>query len=143
MRRSALFLSAVLGLGVLTGCSGGGPYCDAIDRNRDTLTSFGALTDEAYGTYADVTTEIAEVAPDAVAKEWKAIAKATRRVVKAHDKAGIRLEDMDVEEKANALSQTDIDRLTEVYEAFADTRSQRQEVVEHAHDECGIDLSEK
>ncbi|MCD9153001.1 hypothetical protein [Aeromicrobium duanguangcaii] len=143
MRRPILLLCLVLGLGTLTGCSGGGPYCDAIDDAKEPLTSFGKQTDAAFASYAKVTKDIAEVAPEDVKKEWQAIAKATRKVVVAHRKADFRLQDMKDEVKVNALSQQDIDRITAAHEAFNDTRSQRVAVVENVDDECGIDLSEK
>jgi len=143
VRRSTLLLTVVLGLGALGGCSGGGPYCEAVDRGRDTLATFGERTDEAYAAYAEVTADIAAVAPSDVRQEWKAIAKATRRVVKAQKKAGVRLQDMDDDEVVNALTQADIDRLDAAYEAFNDTKTQRKDMVRHVHDECGIDLSEK
>lgn len=136
-------LSVILSLGLLAGCSGGGPYCDAVDRDKDALTSFGQRTDEAYATYADVTAEIAEVAPDGIKKQWNVISKATNKVVAAHRKANIRLQDMKSEEKLNALSQADIDRINAAHEAFNDTKSQREDVVRNVDDECGIDLSKK
>ncbi|GAA3526957.1 hypothetical protein AFL01nite_04260 [Aeromicrobium flavum] len=144
MRRpTLLLLSAVLGLGTVAGCSGGGPYCDAVDDAKEPLTSFGRQTDAAYAEYAQVTADIAEVAPESVRKDWRTIAKATKKVVIVHRKAGFRLQDMKDEVKVNALSQQDIDRITAAHEAFNDTRTQRLAVVEHVDDECGIDLSEK
>jgi len=133
----------VLGLATLTGCSGGGPYCDAVDDGRDALTTFGQQSDAAFATYADVTTQVAHAAPDDIAEEWTDIAKATKKVVIAHRKADFALEDMKVEEKVNALSQQDIDQITAAHEAFNDTKTQREDVVEHVNDACGIDLSKK
>ncbi|MBC9225225.1 hypothetical protein GL325_02700 [Aeromicrobium sp. 636] len=143
MRRPILMLCLVLGLGTVAGCSGGGPYCDAIDEAKEPLTSFGKQTDTAFASYAEVTQDIAEVAPAEVKKEWQAIAKATRRVVVAHRKADFRLQDMKDEVKVNALSKEDIDRITAAHEAFNDTKSQRVTVVENVDAECGIDLSQK
>jgi hypothetical protein len=142
-RPTLLLLSAVLGLGAMTGCSAGGPYCDAVDEAKEPLISFGRQTDAAYAEYARVTADIAEVAPESVQKDWRAVAKATKRVVNAHRRADFRLQDMKDEVKVNALSQEDIDRITAAHEAFNDTRTQRFTVVEHVDDECGIDLSEK
>lgn len=136
-------LSVVLGLGTLSGCSGGGPYCDAVDRDKDVLASFGQRTDEAYASYAEVTAGIAKVAPEGVKKEWDEIAAATQDVVAAHGEADIRLQDMKSEEKLNALSKADLDRINAAYEAFNDTKTQREDVVRNVDDECGIDLSEK
>ncbi|WP_153303057.1 hypothetical protein [Aeromicrobium choanae] len=143
MRRPSLLLSVVLGLATLTGCSGGGPYCDAVDDGRESLATFGQQNDAAFATYADVTTKVAHEAPEDIAQEWTDIAKATKKVVIAHRKADFALEDMKSEEKVNALSQQDIDRITAAHEAFNDTKAQREDVVEHVHDECGIDLSKK
>lgn len=128
---------------MVTGCSGGGPYCDAVDEAKEPLTTFGERTDASYATYAEVTAAIAEVAPADAAKDWKAIARATKKVVVAHRKADFALEDMKDEVKVNALSQADIDRITAAHEAFNDTKSQRENVVRHVDDECGIDLSKK
>lgn len=143
MRRSTLLLSVVLALSTLAGCSGGGPYCDAVDRGREPLTSFGTRTSDAFATYADVTADVAKVAPADVKKQWQAVAKATRAVVKAYDKADVRIQDMKDEAKVNSLSKADLDRIQAASESFNDTASQRQELAQHVHDECGIDLSEK
>ncbi len=128
---------------MLTGCSGGGPYCDAADRGEDSLKTFGQLDSAAFTSYAEVTTDIAKSAPKDVQAEWKAVAKATRRVVAAHDKADIRIQDMTDEEAVNALSQDDLDRIQAANEAFNDTATQRRDLAQHLHDECGIDLPKK
>ncbi|GAA2073744.1 hypothetical protein IDH50_13210 [Aeromicrobium tamlense] len=143
MRRPSLLLSVVLGLATLAGCSGGGPYCDAVDAGREPLATFGEQSDAAFSTYADVTTKISRVAPADVKKEWKSIAVSTKKVVIAHRTSGLALEDMKDEVKVNALSKQDIDQITAAHEAFNDTKAEREDVVEHVHDECGIDLSKK
>ena len=143
VRRPALLLCLALGLGTLTGCSGGGPYCDAIDRGEDALKSFGRQTSAAYATYADVTADIAKVAPADVKKQRQAVAKATRQVVVAHRKADVRIQDMKSEDKVNALSQADLERIQAANEAFNDTATQRRELAQHVKDECGTDLSDQ
>jgi len=143
VRRSTLLLSVALGLGTLTGCSGGGPYCDAVDRGQEPLKTFGTRTSAAFASYADVTSAVAKAAPADVKEEWQAVAKATRGVVSAYEKAGVRIQDMKDEEKVNALAQADLDRIQAASEAFNDTASQRKELAQHVHDECGIDLSDK
>jgi hypothetical protein len=143
VRRSTLLLSAVLAVGTLTGCSGGGPYCDAVDAAKEPLTTFGQRNDGAFASYADATTKIAKVAPADVQKEWKAIARATRKVVAAHRKAEVPMQDMKDEVTVNSLSQDDLDRIQTAYEEFNDTAIQRRDMVQDVHDECGIDLSDK
>lgn len=133
----------VLGLGLVTGCSAGGPYCDAARDGEDSLASFGTLDDASFASYAKVTTSIAKAAPADVEEEWKAVARATRRVVAAHRKADIRIQDMTDEVAVNALSQEDLDRIQTANEAFNDTASQRRDLAQHLHDECGIDLPKK
>jgi len=133
----------VLGLGLLTGCSGGGPYCDAVGDGEDVLKSFGRQTSAAYADYADVTRDVAKTAPADVKEQWQAVAKATRAVVAAHRKADIRIQDMKDEEKVNALSREDLERIQAANEAFNDTASQRKELAQHMHDECGTDLSDE
>lgn len=128
---------------MLTGCSGGGPYCDAARDGEDSLTTFGELNNAAFTSYAEVTTDIAKVAPADVEKEWKAVAKATRRVLAAHEKADIRIQEMTDEVAVNALSQEDLDRIQVANEAFNDTATQRRDLAQHLHDECGIDLPKK
>ena len=135
-------LSAVLGLGTLAGCSGGGPYCDAVDRGEESLKSFGQQTSAAYATYADVTTDIAKNAPADVKEQWQAVAKATRAVVAAHRKADVRIQDMKSEEKVNALSKADLERIQAANEAFNDTATQRRELAQHVNDEGGTNLSD-
>lgn len=143
MRRSVLALCVLLALGGLTGCSGGGPYCDAVDASRDTLTSFDERTEQGFAANAEATAAIAEVAPAGVKKQWRQIAKVTKRVTSAQQKAGIALEDLLDDAKVDALSQADIDRLDAAFEAFNDTKQQREDVVKNVNDECGIDLSQK
>lgn len=128
---------------MLTGCSGGGPYCDAARAGEDSLTTFGELNNAAFTSYAEVTTDIAKAAPADVEKEWKAVAKATRRVLAAHRKADIRIQDMTDEVAVNALSQEDLDTIQVANEAFNDTATQRRDLAQHLHDECGIDLPKK
>ncbi len=143
VRRSALALSFVLGLGTLTGCSGGGPYCDAVDDAKAQLTGFSAKTQANFADNAAAVAAIAEVAPEDVQQQWNKIAKVTKRVVNAQKKSGIAMEELDDEERLNALSQADIDRINAAFEAFNDTVEQREDVVRNVSDECGIDLSEK
>lgn len=143
VRRPTLALCVVLGLGVLTGCSGGGPYCDAARDGEDSLKDFGRVNSAAFVSSAKVTTAIAKEAPEDVREEWKAVAKATRGVVAAHRKADVRLQDMTKESTVNALSQDDLDRIQAANEAFNDTATQRRDLAQHLHDECGIDLPKK
>jgi len=143
VRRSVLALCVVLSVGTLTGCSGGGPYCEAVDEAKATFTTFDQRTRANFEANADAATAVAKVAPDDVRKQWRQIAKATRQVVKAQQKAGIALEDLKAEEKVNALSRSDIDRLDQAFAAFNDTKEQREDVVRNVRDECGIDLSEQ
>lgn len=143
MRRIGFLTSLVLGLSLLSSCSAGGPYCDAVDAARDELTTFGTRTNAAFAAYADAVESIAESASAPIDEQWTQIAEATREVIAAHRDAGLRLQDMDDEVKVNALSREGIDRIDAAHEAFNDTRTQRAEVVRDVHDQCGIDLSEK
>lgn len=128
-------------LGALSGCSGGGPYCDAVDEAQDSLRSFGTSTSAAYEQYAKDTAAIARVAPEATAKQWTQIAEATQGVVDAQRAAGIKLEDMKKTDEVDALSRDDIEKLNRAYEAFNATQDQRKAVVKDVQDTCGIDLA--
>lgn len=143
VRRSAPALLLVIGLGTLSGCSGGGPYCDAVDEAKTQLTGFSTKSQADFADNAAAVAAIAKVAPKDVQEQWNQVAKATKRVVNAQRKAGIALEDLAEEERINALSQADIDRLNKAFTTFNDTKEQREDVVRSVHDQCGIDLSDQ
>ena len=132
-----------MAVGSLTGCSGGGPYCDAIDENADVFAKFNKLTQANFEANAAAAAEVAKVAPAEISPQWTSISTATADVLSALEKSQIKLEDMKSEEQTNALSQADIDRLDKAFGEFNDTREDREDVVAHAQDECGIDLSKK
>ena|GEM_PF-5469989 len=143
VRRIAFLLCSVLAVGSLTACSGGGAYCDAINENADVFAKFDKRTQANFEANAAAAASVAKVAPAAIAPQWNSISKATTDVVSALDKSGIKLEELKLEEQANALSQADIDRLDKAFGAFNDTQADREKVVAHAQEECGIDLSKK
>lgn len=130
-------------LALTSGCSGGGPYCDAVDTAKDQLVGFNRVTQQNFADNAKAVTAITEVAPADIKPTWLVVDKATTRVVNAQRKAGIALEDLKSQDKVDALSQADIERLNKAFDAFNDTREQREDVVKNVNDECGIDLSEK
>lgn len=125
----------------LGGCGSQSPYCEAVDAQQKTLESFDAdHTDAGYARYATAVESVAKKAPADTAKEWKAIASATRGVVSAHEQVGFKLEDMDDATKRQGLSEGDIETLNTAYAAFNDTKKQRAAVVADAEKTCDIQL---
>lgn len=126
----------------LVGCSGGGPYCEAVEKYESTLQTFGATKSDAeFAKYAAATTAIAKVSPEAAQKDWQTLADRTSAVIKAQKKTGLALEDMTKADKVENLSAAEIAAVNKAYEKWNDTADQRKAVVTSIDDECGITLT--
>ena len=142
MKKSvSTLISMVVAGAVLAGCGGEDPYCAAIKENRSALDDFGQTrTDAAFAKYAKAARSIATTSPDQVKDAWAKLGAVTDGVVKAHEKAGIALEDMADAAKVEAVSADDLASLNKAYEKFNDTAAERKAVVASAKSACDITL---
>lgn len=140
--RTAL-LSAALAVPLLSGCSAYGEYCDAVESAQPELVNFGKKSTKAFESYAKLSQEIADVAPEDVAQHWKAIAEATGAVATEQRSARIDLADMDELAKLGSLSRDQIASLDQAYLDFNDTQQARKIVVADVLERCKIDLTQE
>lgn len=142
MRRVAAAVAvATMALASLTGC-GQSEYCAAVETHQDTLNTLGQdRSNEAYRKYARALRAVASVAPENVRSDWIALADVTDGVLRAQQKAGIKLQEMLIEDKLVQLSPEDRKALNQAYEAFNNTGDQRKAVVKNVKAECEITLS--
>lgn len=141
-RTAAVLATAIVGITTLSGCGGGGdPYCDAVEKNKDTLNTFGEKrTNAAYATYAKVLADIGKEAPASIKKDWTTLSKVTTGIIDAQKKAGMKLEDMTNATKLKKLSNGQSKELNAAYETFNGTIKQRNAVVKNVLQECDIKL---
>jgi hypothetical protein len=142
MRRVAAGVAvAILGLATLAGC-GSSAYCSAIEEHEETLNTLGQdRTNTAYRKYARAYRAVGSVAPEGIRKDWLKLADVTEGVLRAQAKAGIKLEEMLVEDKLKKLSTEDLKTLRDAYASFNNTGDERKAVVKNAKQECEISLS--
>lgn len=142
MTRTAAFLvSTLVCASVLSGCGGKSAYCEAIDKDKASLNTFGEKrTDAAYAGYAKVLEGVAKVAPTTIKKDWTALADVTKGVIAAQKKVDLKLEEMTVTSKVKKLSAAQLKQLNTAYEAFNATTAQRTAVVKNVKQECKITL---
>lgn len=142
MKKTATVLvTTIVAILALTGCGGGSPYCDAVEKNKSTLNTFGQKrSDAAYAKYASVFKAVAKESPAAVKKDWMALSTATSGIISAQKKAGVKLEDMTNTAKVKKLNQAQLKQLNQAYEAFNATTKQRTAVVKNVLQECDIKL---
>lgn len=141
VRPAAWIVAAAVAAGTLAGCGGDSQYCAAVKENVSALDTFGKKkTDKAFTTYRRTTLELAELAPEPVGKDWKALAKAISNVQKAQKAAKLSLEDVSVETVAG-LSTEQSQRLDKSYRGFTDAVAEHGGVVKkNVESECGVKL---
>ncbi len=141
-RTAAVLITTIVAITTLSGCGGGDPYCDAVDKHKDSINTFGETrTDAAYVTYAKLLTDISKDAPASIKADWKALATATTGIVEAQKKAGIKLEEMKDKAKLKKLDTNQLKAINAAYEKFNGTTKQRNAVVKNVKQECKIKLS--
>jgi hypothetical protein len=144
MQKTAVVLVAALSaLSVLSGCGGDDAYCAAVKDNKAALNGFlTKKTDAAFTGYVKAARAITATAPDSSKDEWAKVASATDRVLKAHRKAGISIQDLmnDPDERAK-LDEADLASIQKTFDAFNKTAEQRTAVVKDVKDVCDITLS--
>ncbi|MGQ2911496.1 MULTISPECIES: hypothetical protein [unclassified Aeromicrobium] len=141
VKHAATAVAATLAGVLLAGCGGQSPYCGAVEKNADTLNSFGKTrTDAAYTSYSKTFKSIAKDAPAGVKDDWTTLAKVTDGVLAAQKKVGLPLEDMRDEKVVAELDDAQLKTLNDAYEAFNATADQRTAVVKNAKTECEITL---
>lgn len=143
MKKSvAVLVTTIVATTTLGACGGGDdPYCDAVQKNKSSLDSFGQKrTNAAYTRYAKVLADVAKTAPTKVKKDWTALSKATTDIVAAQETAGIALEKMTDEKALAAVSADKREQLNKAYKAFNATTTQRDAVVKNVLQECDIKL---
>ncbi len=140
-RFAALLVGTMIATTTLSGCGGGNAYCDAVDKGKATLNTFGQTrTDAAYANYAKVFDGVAKVAPTSIRKDWSALAGVTKGVISAQKGVGLSLEDMANTAKVKKLSTAQLKSLNTAYQAFNATTTQRNAVVKNVKQECKITL---
>ncbi|MEV7396548.1 hypothetical protein [Aeromicrobium sp. NPDC092404] len=143
MKRTATVLvTTIVGITTLSACGGGGdPYCDAVDKNKSTLNSFGEQrTDAAYANYAKVLSSIGKDAPASIKKDWTKLSSVTTGVLDAQKKTGLKLEEMADTAKVKKLSDAQLKELNAAYKTFNETADERNAVVKNVKQECKINL---
>ncbi|MEJ7635676.1 hypothetical protein [Aeromicrobium sp.] len=142
MKRTATaVITTIVGVTTLAGCGSGDPYCEAVEKDRATLNTFGQKrTDAAYAKYAKVFGEVGKKAPASIKKDWTALAKVTTGIIEAQKDAGVKLEDMTETAKIKKLDAAQLEKLNKAYEAFNATTKQRNAVVKNVLQECDIKL---
>jgi hypothetical protein len=142
VKSAASVVAAALSAVLLAGCGGQSAYCSSIEKNADTLNSFGKTrTDAAYASYAKTFRAIAKESPTSVKKDWTALADVTDGVLAAQKKVGLSLEDMTDRDTVAKLDEAQLKTLNDAYEAFNATADQRTAVVKNAKTECEITLT--
>lgn len=141
-RIAAVLVTTIVGITTLSGCGGGGdPYCDAVEKNKNTLNTFGQKrTNAAYAKYAKVFGDIGKEAPVAIKKDWTTLSTVTTGILTAQKKAGVKLEDMTDTAKVKKLEAAQLKELNAAYETFNKTTNQRNAVVKNVKQECKINL---
>lgn len=141
-RTLAVLASTLVCASVLSGCGGGSAYCEAVDKDKASLNTFGEKrTDAAYADYAKVFEGVAKVAPKDIQKDWQALADVTKGVIAAQKAVDLKLEDMTDSAKVKELSEAQLKQLNKAYEAFNGTTAQRAAVVKNVKQECEITLT--
>lgn len=142
MSRTAAFLASTLVCAtVLSGCGGGSAYCDAVNKDKSSLNTFGEKrTDAAYADYAKVFEGVAKVAPKDIKKDWQSLADVTKGVIAAQKAVKLKLEEMTDTAKVKKLNEAQLKQLNTAYEAFNGTTAQRTAVVKNVKQECKITL---
>lgn len=143
MKRTATVLvTTIVGITTLSACGGDGdPYCDAVDKNKSTLNSFGEKrTDAAYANYAKVLSSIGKDAPASIKKDWAKLSTVTTGVLEAQKKTGLKLEEMADTAKVKKLSDAQLKELNAAYKTFNGTADERNAVVKNVKQECKINL---
>jgi hypothetical protein len=141
-RTAAVLVTTIVGITTLSGCGGGGnAYCDAVDKNKSTLNTFGQeRTDAAYAKYAKVFADVGKEAPASIKKDWTTLSNVTTGILDAQKKAGVKLEDMTDTAKVKKLTAAQLKELNAAYKTFNGTTKQRNAVVKNVLQECDIKL---
>ncbi|MDR7086757.1 uncharacterized protein (DUF885 family) [Aeromicrobium panaciterrae] len=140
-RTAALLVSTLVCATVLSGCGGGSAYCDAVDKDKASLNTFGEKrTDAAYAGYAKVLEGVAKVAPATIKKDWTTLADVTKGVIAAQKAVDLKLEDMTDTAKVKKLSAAQLKELNAAYTTFNGTKAERTAVVKNVKQECKITL---
>lgn len=138
---ATVLVTAIVGITTLSGCGGGDPYCEAVDKNKNTLNTFGQKrTNAAYANYAKVFGDVGKKAPASIKKDWTTLSTVTNGILDAQKKAGVKLEDMTDTAKVKKLSAAQLKELNAAYETFNKTTAQRNAVVKNVKQECKINL---
>ncbi len=141
MRRLAGAVALVAALGVTAGCGGASPYCEQVEKDQKALDSFGEeRTTAAFTADAKRFRALAKLAPESVADDWTRLADETERVLFAHQKSGLALEDADDPARLAELDDSAIERINGAYEKFNATTKERAAVVKNVASECDISL---
>lgn len=141
MRTAAVLVTAVVALTTLAGCGGEDPYCSAVRQHRSALDTFGEKrTDAGFATYEKAVRAITATAPESSRDDWAKLRSVTGGVIKAHQKVGIRLQDMADTAKVADLSAADLKTLNDAYDRFNETTAQRTAVVDDVSAVCSITL---
>ncbi|NPC96472.1 hypothetical protein [Nocardioides sp. zg-DK7169] len=146
-RIGILAATAVLGTSLLSGCGGGDDYCDTLSDARGEFSAVGSGDIDSFDDFRDVTSDLADSAPDEVADDWETIEKAFNDLESAMDDAGVNMEDLDQMSESGELpegvSQEDLMALGEELQSVGDGINESGDAItEHAKESCDIDLND-
>lgn len=147
-RFGILAAAAVLGTSLLSGCGGGGDeYCDALSDTRDEITSLDAGGAGGFEDLREVTGDLADAAPDEVADDWEAIAKAFDELESTMEDTGVSAESFEgageTGELPEGASAEDMLAITDEFSRVGDAFLESGDAItEHAKESCDIDLNE-
>jgi hypothetical protein len=135
--------AAVLGAGLLSGCSGGGDteaYCDGL---KDAESAFsGNMDASAIEEISDTIGDLADDAPEEVSDDWETLDNAYGDFEDALEDAGLSTADLEDPEKLQGLEEEDMQKIQEATEAMGtdDVSEATDNIEKHAKDECDVDL---
>jgi len=140
-RTAAVLVTTIVGITTLSGCGGGDPYCDAVEKNKSTLNTFGQTrSNAAYAKYAKVFADVGKEAPASIKKDWTTLSTVTTGILDAQKKAGLKLEEMTDTAKVKKLKPAQLKELNTAYKTFNATTKQRNAVVKNVKQKCKINL---
>jgi hypothetical protein len=140
-RTAAVLVTTIVGITTLAGCGGSDPYCDAVDKNKSTLNTFGQKrTNAAYSKYAKAFAAVGKEAPASIKKDWTTLSTVTNGILDAQKDAGLKLEEMTDTAKVKKLKQAQLKELNAAYQTFNATTKERNAVVKNVLQECDIKL---
>ena len=126
-RSAALLVGTIVTATTLSGCGGGNAYCDAVDKGKTTLNTFGQKrTDAAYANYAKVFDECGEGRAHIDPQGLDEARRCDQGRLAAQKSVGLALEEMTDTTKVKKLTAAQLKKLNTAYQAFNATTDPTQ-----------------